>query len=155
VPDLIPAGASASKRIERPEQSQSSGEQDYVRVPIKRPVELPGAALRTFGENSLVLSRLKQSERTPDQLPAAIGSSHQRFTWLVRPKSTLLCYPSYRPRIRGRGESAHDLQVSTTCFNGYRNIRLVSATAINVITADFRFDGQQYRLRRAPPKPIT
>jgi hypothetical protein len=51
--------------------------------------------------------------------------------------------------------SAHDLATLTTRSNGHRDIRVFSMTAINITTADFKFDGKRYRFRRARSKPIS
>ena len=151
---------------------------------MERPVELSTAALRTLAEDDVVHSCLKDRERTQDQLPAKwfvaseihLGGPNE-IDLIVLPRlapsdkppsgeSENACLlganinPFWVLRKTPQGfdlvssESAHDLQVLTTRSNGHRDIRLFSLTAINVTTADFRFDRKRYRFRRAQSNPI-
>jgi hypothetical protein len=182
-PRMLPA-QHTSKKIERHEQSKFNSEQDYAEEPVERPVELSAAALRTLAGDLVVLRCLKHRERTQDQLPAKwfvaseihLGGPNE-IDLIVLPRlapsdkppseeSENACLlganinPFWVLRKTPQGfdlilsESAHGLQVLTTRSNGHRDIRLFSMTAIDVTSADFRFDGKRYRFRRAQSKPI-
>jgi hypothetical protein len=49
---------------------------------------------------------------------------------------------------------AHDLVIKRTRSKGYKNIELLSATAVEVSTVSLRFDGRRYQMQARSSKPI-
>jgi hypothetical protein len=158
--------AGAKSTIKPHEQTHFSAEDDKV----ERPTEIPQDAWKILQKDSLVQDTLRYENLPTEQLPRSwfLASS----VHLNGPRENDLVVIA-NPPLAGANittfwvflqapdgmklvltEHAHDLIIKSSRSHGHRNISLVGATAVRIISAIYRFDGSQYRQTSLSDKPI-
>ena len=148
------------------EQVQFSAEDETV----KRPIVLPYEALRVIEEDPSVAEGLKNEAPPTTQIPKGwlmasevhLAGPDEKDIIVVATGSLLganvTTFWVLRPSRRGYelllSAPAHDLVIKGTRFKGYKDIELVSATALDVSTESLRFDGKKYDVHEQRSKPI-
>jgi hypothetical protein len=148
------------------EQADFSAEDAGVRTPVPIPADVMDA-LRSERD----VQKILESENIPkENLPApwfAASSIHlgpQNEVDLVivgqPPVAGSNVAPFWVFRSTSKGHElvltayVHDLIVTKKMSNGYREIKLLSATAVNVSRVLLRFDGSKYQEYRSKLEPI-
>lgn len=134
--------------------------------PVARPAPIPTDVLRGLGQDEKVLGCLTSGRGNEAvEVPASwFAASEIRLNaddlpdLVVQPQNACLNGANLGPfwvfRNTGRGYALAlradtlSLEVLATKTRGYRDIRLRSATARQVLTRVFKFDGQSYRAAR-------
>ena len=148
------------------EQTHFSAEDESV----THPIVLPGKALRLIKEDPLVAEALKSQAPATTQVPAGwlmasevhLAGTDEKDTVVVAAGllsgANVTTYWVLRPADRGYEllltAPAHDLVITRTQSRGYKDIELVSATAVEVSTLSLRFDGRRYQVHARSSKPI-
>jgi hypothetical protein len=136
------------KKPSRSEQTHFTAEDKRVQHPIK----LPESVLAIIDEDETMLSACEVHLAGPSERDIVVmaagslrGANVVEF-WVLRPTDRgfemLLDAP------------AHDLIVKNSRSNGYRDIELLSATAVTVSTVIVRFDGKKYQTTKSKSEPI-
>jgi hypothetical protein len=128
---------------------------------VKQPARIPPDVWGVLQKDSNVLDVLNSQNLKPTQLPAswfAASEVHldgaQENDLVVVGKSLLqganvTTFWVFTQGISGPklvlSVAAHDLAIETVRTQGYRNIKVMMATAGRVSAATFRFDGQKYQ----------
>ncbi len=148
------------------EQTHFSAEDDAVR----RPMVLPDGALRVIKEDPYVAGMLQDQAPAATQIPKGwlmasqvhlagpgendivvvasgllMGANITSF-WVLRPSRV-----GYELLLTAQG---HDLLIRHSRSKGYRDIELLSSTAVTVSTVSFKFDGRKYTGHSGGSKPI-
>jgi hypothetical protein len=148
------------------EQMHFSAEDESV----KRPVVLPDDAVRVLKADPNVMEMLKDQGPSTAKIPEGwltastvhlAGFAENDIvvvaTGLLR-GANVTTFWVLRPGSRGfevlLTAPAHDLYVRRTRSKGYRDIELLSATAVDVSTISLRFDGHQYKVYARNSKGI-
>ena len=133
--------------------------------PVKRPVRLPADVLRGLGTDEKVLALLTDGGTEAKPVPrewfagSAVHLNNDRLPDLVvQAKEPSLFGANMGPfwvyRNTGKGyglvlrADALTLEVLPGRTRGFRNIRTQAASARQVFTRDFRYDGLAYRAAR-------
>lgn len=130
-------------------------------VSVKQPARIPPDVWALLQKDSNVLDVLNSQNLQPSQLPAswfAASEVHldgaQENDLVVVGKSLLqganvTMFWAFTRGISGTklvlSVPAHDLAIETNRTKGYRDIKVMMATAGRVSSAMFRFDGQMYQ----------
>jgi hypothetical protein len=137
---------------------------------VTHPIVLPGAALRLIKEDPSVAEALKSQAPATTQVPGGwlmASDVHLAGTGendivvvaagLLR-GANVTTFWVLRPADRGYEllltAPAHDLVIKRTRSKGYKDIELLSATAVEVSTVSLRFDGRWYQVHARSSKPI-
>ena len=139
------------------EQTQFSAEDKSV----NHPVAIPAEVLAILARDELVRNVLVDQKIAPADLPASWFSAAQvqlvskgEQDFVVASEGPLLGanIDPFWVFIRDRHEfklalsiSVHDLIVKRTRSHGYRDLELDAMTASTVTTAQFRFNGNEYK----------
>jgi len=159
-------GTTLGKAAQPSEQRHFSAEEDGV----KKPIPIPEAVLATLKQDEHICSVLEYENISAEKIPASWFSASAIH--LNRPDQLDLVVMGIGP-LRGanvitfwvfattaRGYElvlmapAHDLIVKNTRWKGYREIELVSMTALEISTVLVRFDGERYKEYRARSEHI-
>lgn len=144
---ILPCPAQTTKPS-RSEQKHFSAEDERVQYPIK----LPDSVLAIIDEDENTLSASEVHLAGPsekDIVVMAVGSlrgANVTEFWVFRPTDRgfemLLDAP------------VHDLIVKNSRSNRYRDIELLSATAVTFSTVIVKFDGKKYQIYKSKSGPI-
>jgi hypothetical protein len=155
---LLACGATAqSKHSHVPEQLAFTAEDDAV----KKPAAIPQDVVAILVKDEMVSRELENENLPAEKIPlswfsaSAIHLSNSRKTdFVVMARGPLaggnvVVFWVFRGNPHGHElvltAPMHDLIVKNTRWNGYRDIELLSATAVTVSTVLCRFDGKQYK----------
>jgi hypothetical protein len=132
----------------RSEQTHFTTEDERVQHPIK----IPESVLAIIDEDENMLSASEVHLAGPsekDIVVMAVGSLRG---------ANITSFWVFRPTDRGfemlLDAPAHDLIVKNSRSNGYRDIELLSATAVVVSTVIVRFDGKKYQTYKTRSETI-
>jgi hypothetical protein len=148
------------------EQSHFSAESETV----DRPANVTEGVLQVLRTDADVRNVLKAENLRPDQLPSSwfsaseihlngpseidlivvaggrlIGANVTTF-WVLRPTAE-----GYKCVLT---VAAHDLTVKSSRSNRLRDIRVEKATAVDLVSTLYRFNGKQYEVFETKTKPI-
>jgi len=159
-------GTTLGKAAQPSEQRHFSAEEDGV----KKPIPIPEAVLATLKQDEHICSVLEYENISAEKIPASWFSASAIH--LSRPEQTDLVVMEVGP-LRGANvitfwifsatthgyrlvlmAPAHDLIVKNTRWKGYREIELVSMTALEISTVLVRFDGERYNKYKARSEHI-
>jgi hypothetical protein len=139
------------------EQTHFSAEDENV----NHPVEIPAEVLALLAKDERVQNVLKDENIAPASLPASWFSAAQ--VHLGSKNEQDLVVASKGPIVGGNispfwvfihdgsgyklalSISVHDLVVKRTRSRGYRNLEIDGMTASTITSANFRFDGNEYK----------
>ena len=160
------AGTASGKAAQASEQRHFSAEEDGV----KKPVPIPKAVLATLKRDEHICNVLEYENISAEKIPASWFSASAIH--LNRPDQLDLVVMGVGP-LRGANvitfwvfaatasgyelvlmAPAHDLTVKNTRWKGYREIELVSMTAVEMSTVLVRFDGERYKEYKARSEHI-
>jgi hypothetical protein len=146
-----------SKRSHSSEQLAFSAEEDTV----KKPVAIPQDVLAILATDEMVRNELENESLPTEKIPAswfaasAIHLSNSRETdFVVMARGPLaggnvVTFWVFRGTPHGHElimtAPMHDLIVKNTHWKGYRDIELLSASAVKISTVLCRFDGRKYK----------
>jgi hypothetical protein len=158
------AGLAESKSSPR-EQTRFSAEA----AGVERPVPVPQTVLAVLQEDEHVRSLLEDENIPAEKIPSSWFSasaihlsSPQRVDLVVMGQGPLRganvvtfwvfsdTGDGYALVLRA---PAHDLAVKNTRWKRHRDIALISATAVEVTTVLYRFDGKKYRELKTKSEP--
>jgi hypothetical protein len=145
---ILPCRGQTAAKSSRSEQTHFSAEDERVQHPIKIPQSV--LAVIDEDENMLSASEIHLAGSTEkDIVVMAVGllrGANITTFWVLRPTDRgfemLLDAP------------VHDLIVKNSRSSGYRDIELLSATAVTVSTVLVKFDGKKYQTYKSKSKPI-
>jgi len=161
----------ASPAVDRPQQKVGASQVRFsAEEPIKSPTPIPTGVLNILRNDSRVRSCLASNERR-ENIPATWFvasmidlSGHTQSGLLVTARNPCLFGANVNPFwIFLNGLSGHRLVFSVSALSieilsrktyGNRDIRAEAATAREVLTGIYRFDGRRYRLWRSSRKKI-
>lgn len=148
------------------EQVQFSAEDESV----KQPISIPPDAWSILKKDSNVLEVLASQNLKAGQLPASwfvasevhLDGPNERDLVVIGKGmlqgANLTTFWVFAQSPQGLKLvltlPAHDLFIEQTRTKGYRNIQAVMMTAGRVSTAELRFDGAEYRVRKDASKSI-
>ena len=148
------------------EQTHFSAEDSRV----SRPINLPEGVLAMISKEEVVRDTLEdegKSQLPRDWLSAAevhlAGPNEKDFVvmavGLLR-GANITTFWVFRPTSGGGYEMlldapAHDLIIKESRSKGYRDIELLSATAVSVTTVNVRFDAKKYQIQKRTSAPIN
>jgi hypothetical protein len=160
------AGVTQEKRNALPEQTEFSAEDESV----KRPVPIPGDVLAILSQDELVRSVMENVESPPEKAPASwfsasyvhlANSGHNDLVVMGQGElrgANVITFWVFRSTGQGHvlvlTAPAHDLIVKKTQWKGLREIQMLAATAVQIHTVLFRFDGREYKVSREKWEPI-
>jgi hypothetical protein len=156
-----------AQRAQAREQNHFSAEDEGV----QKPVPLPEDVLAILRKDDTVKGALEDSNLPPDRLPQSwfsassihLSSPDQADLIVMgQPPVTganVTTFWVFRATPHGylvvmAAAPAHDLIVTNTRSNGYRNIELWSLTAVKLSTVACRFDGEKYVVYRRKSSEI-
>jgi len=137
---------------------------------VLHPVSIPDDVMAMLREDEMVRTNLEDEESPPEKLPSSWFSASA--VHLSGGKSADLVVVANQPlaganvttfwvfRSTSSGHElvltapAHDLIIKSSRSKEYRDIELMSATAVNVTSIVLRFDGNRYFEYRAKTEPI-
>jgi len=159
-------GTTLEKAAQPSDQRHFSAEEDGV----KKPVPIPEAVLAILRKDEKVRNVLEADNIPAEKIPISWFSASAIH--LSRPEQTDLVVMEVGP-LRGANvitfwifsatthgyrlvlmAPAHDLIVKNTRWKGYREIELVSMTALEISTVLVRFDGERYKKYKARSEHI-
>jgi hypothetical protein len=150
------AASSADKSSRSSEQVVFSAEESEV----KKPVALRQDVLAILRKDEMVRNVLENEDLPPEKMPPSWFSASEIH--LGRSRDADIVVVANQPLAGGNvttfwvfcstahgyklvlNAPAHTLRVKNTRRRGYRDIELVSATAVEVSTVLCRFDGEKY-----------
>jgi hypothetical protein len=148
------------------EQTHFSAEDES----LTHPIVLPGEALRLIKEDPLVADALKSQAPAMTQVPAGwlmasevhLAGTDENDIVVVAAGllsgANVTTFWFFRPADRGYEllltAPAHDLVIKRTRSKRYKDIELLSATALEVSTVSLRFDGRRYQVHARSSKAI-
>jgi hypothetical protein len=157
-------GVAQPARTQAAEQTDFSAEEESV----SKPAVLPPAVKQILADDRMVSGVLKYEglQELPDKWLAAsivhldglsemdllvegegpLRGANVNSFWIFRPTSTGFIQILYTP--------AHDLTIKRSRARGYRDIEIVSLTAMRMLTAEYKFDGNEYKLRSTTNRAI-
>lgn len=154
------------ERLHQPEQTEFSAEDEAVKVPVV----LPQGVLDILRSDEMVRMAMMNQEPQIKKLPSSWFSGS--VIHLGAPGETDFVVAG-NPPLSGANVTtfwvirstpngfevvlnapAHDLWVKGSSTSGLRNIEMVAATAVQVHTVLWRFDGKSYKVSRDTWKPI-
>jgi hypothetical protein len=154
----LPASARAGKSPHHSiVQTQFSAEDEGV----KSPVTIPPEVMAILGEDDMVKEQMKNEKSRPAELPQSWFSASK--IRLAPTTADGLIVQATGPLVGGNVVvfwvfiqsqngwrlalmiPAHNLIVTQTRFNRYRNLEADAMTCCTITTARFRFDGREYR----------
>lgn len=160
---VIVLGVRALSQVEKdnqPEQTSFSAED----VSVTKPVEIPADVRKILVNEESVREALRFEGIAPERLPGSWFSASKIHLGDAREEDLVLVgrgpmlganitwFCVFRPSANGHelffDGRAHDLIVTNTVSNGYREIQMLSATGASIHTVLFRFDGKRYRVYR-------
>jgi hypothetical protein len=128
---------------------------------VKSPVMIPPEVMVILGEDDIVKRQMENEEPRPAELPQSWFSASKLRLGPTR--TDALIVQATGPLVGGNVVvfwafiqfqvgwklglmiPAHDLIVTQTRFNGYRNLEAGAMTCCTITTARFRFDGRVYK----------
>ena len=154
----LPASAQAGKSPHHAiVQTQFSAEDKGV----KSPVTIPPEVMVILREDDMVKNQMENEEPRPAELPQSWFSASKIRLGPTRADGLIvqatgplvganvvvfwIFIPSQDGWKLALMTPAHDLIVSQTRFNGYRNLEADAMTCCTITTARFRFDGREYK----------
>jgi hypothetical protein len=159
----LPCKAQTAK-ASRSEQTHFSAEDESV----QHPVEIPEAVLAIISKDESTRNTLEvegKSQLPKNWLSASevhLAESNEQdivvmAVGLLR-GANITTFWLFRP-ARGGYEMlldapVHDLIIKNSRSNGYRDIELLSATAVTVSTVILRFDGKAYQIYKKTSGPV-
>jgi hypothetical protein len=154
------------KNVQRLEQLHFSAEDDAVRHPIA----IPADVLTILKADEMVRNALENANLQPERIPlswfsaASIHLSNSaRADLVVMARGPLaggnvVTFWVFRSTAHGHdlvlSAPAHDLVIKNTRGKGYRDIELVSMSAVQLSTVLCRFDGEIYAKYKTESGPI-
>lgn len=150
-----------------PTRAQTAGTEQssfHLEETVQRPVTIPEDVLRGLGQDEKVLQCLKETDKAAVEIPAswfvagAVNLNADKLPDLVvKGQNSCLWGANIGPfwvfRNTGRGYAlvlrtdALSLSIQPERTRGFRNIHTRSASARQVFTRLFRFNGQNYQVR--------
>jgi hypothetical protein len=137
---------------------------------VKQPVALPDDVLEILKKDATVQSVLENENLPPEKLPPSwFSASTIHLSTANRKDLVVVGQPPvsganvttfwvFRATPRGYElvltAPAHSLTVRNSRWRGFRDIELVSATAVQVSTVLCRFDGKRYAEYKSKSEPI-
>ncbi len=163
---LFSAGSGACKQAQSSERQHFSAEGDIT----KEPVSVPKSVLTILAKDKHVQGLLEDENIQPEKIPSSwflAGtvhlSSHPKTDLVVMGVGPLrganvVTFWVFCATVHGYElvltAPAHDLIVKNTRWKGHYEITLMSATAKEVFTVWYRFDGKRYVEYKSGLEPI-
>lgn len=161
-----PRAVQAKQHPHETPQTQFSAEE----AGVKQPVAIPGDVMAILRQDENVRNILESKNILPENLPSSWFSasaihlsSTSRTDLVVVGESPLaganvvtfwvFCATAHGYRLVLTAP-AHDLEVTSTRWKGYRDIELISLTAVQISRVICRFDGKRYRAYKSTSEPI-
>jgi hypothetical protein len=159
-------GSAQGKHPSPPEQRQFSAEDEGV----KRPVAIPDDVLTILSKDEFIRDVLEDEKPPAGKLPQAWFSASaihlggpDEIDLVVLGEGRLrganvITFWVFRPTPHGHElvltAPAHDLIVKNTRWKGYREIELLCATAVQLSSVLFRWDGRKYIVFQKKSEPM-
>ncbi len=148
------------------EQTEFSAEDEGV----KKPVTLPKDVMTLLRQDDRVRNVLENEDPPAEKLPPSwfsasivhlAGPAEEDFVIMGEGEmrgANVIMFWIFRNTAHGHElvltAPAHDLIVKKSRSNGYRDIEMLAATAVQFHTVILKFDGHQYRVHRDKWEPI-
>src|SRR5262245_4276042 len=162
------AGPVTQERKPGSEQRRFSAEDDTLAAPVSLPISV----LALLAQDSGVQQALKAENLSTDELPASwfsasevhLNGTAERCLVVVGQEyllgANVTTFWIFHPTNDQQqfelifNAPAHDLEITETQSRGYYDLQALSASATQVFTSTFRFDGSRYQLSSSTSEPI-